>query len=375
LRADGAVGSRDWVLGLCMDSLLGTTRKKARVAAPLDEGLDALESATAAIARRHAHSFSEAQATRFVDAMEKLMATRKEVLAYRIQMERERRARPVDEVLLPSDILSAVLCHVAPNDLAASFFVCRHFQMAVRLAIAERGRRLGVLPGIVAKLSAQKLGVLEKHAKVATQHIVALSSRESREALKLLSTDILRVHFLAMASHVENHIGLGSHLPSATHARAQELRDTLNLLDKFKLPPRFLVTFAPERVEKSAVEFDAANFARPCVMKTLLALLTADFPCNKTALDLIARGAEFSETILDAIVAVDVEMLAIKAVLRDAETDSLFMADVLRLLAKLPKRALVPLRADLVQQSRERDEDFNRNKASELLVAMDMEGV
>ena len=353
---------------------MASTSKKARIAAPLDEALDALELATSAITRRHAHSFSTAQVTRFVGAMEKLMVTQSEVLALRQQMARDQRAWPVDEVLLPSDMLVATLCHVEPTDLAASSTVCRHFLLAAKLAVEERGGRLGVLPGVVAKLNAQKLGVLEKHATVANQHIVALSSRASREALMLLSTDILRLHFVALTDRLGTLVARGFHLPSAPPSRTHELQETLSLLDKFQLPPRFVAKFAPERIVLSAVDVDAQNLAQPCVLKTLLTLLAAQWPICKRAIDLISSGADWSARMRYAIVATDTEMAAFKTVLVSG-TESLFMMDILRLLEKLPPRALAPLRGHLVEQSRGRDEEYIVQKASEILIAMEMEGV
>jgi len=92
------------------------------------------------------------------------------------------------------------------------------------------------------------------------------------------------------------------------------------------------------------------------------------------AIKLLKSAVDWSKAMQDAIVAADTEMLAFKTVLV-SETESLYMADVFRLLAKLPTRTLAPLRGNLAELSRDRPEDWIRQKASDLLVAMDMDGV
>ena len=304
------------------------------------------------------------------------MKMHKKLAQLKAQMEEEQQKQPVVEAVLPLELLAAVLFHAPPEDLAAACAVCKHFQMATKLAVDDRGRGLGLLPCIVAKLTARKLNVLEAHAAAAAVHIRSLEAGASRQALQRVSVDILRVHFDALIARVDALVAQGAHAPEAPRVRVRELEEMLELLKRLDCDLLYLQLGDGKDGSGKA---NVALFAQPRVIKTLLALLAGSPPCNSRAVELLHR---LSWSAPESIVQADTaSMSAFRVAMNNSSSRNsmLFPMDVLRVLERLPTRALAPLRDELEHVGKDKYADrfgaseHERKKACELLIAMDMD--
>ena len=171
-----------------------TTSKARRLSSSNDQLLSLLEDT---ISRIDGKSLNEQHTKRMCDAEYALFRIRRPLELARLEM----RERPVEEVLLPADLLAVTVGRLSPREMAAAEVVCRAFQAAVHAASCARVRGLGLDDRTATpKLTCRLLERLE-HQIARAPALIKRLSLEDHATLQGFETCVLQLHIDEIAAH------------------------------------------------------------------------------------------------------------------------------------------------------------------------------
>ena len=220
---------------------MSSSNKRARLDEPtlsLDESIDALAAAASAVCKHGLQAFSRAQAKRFELVTKDVDGLRTKIRVREYEAKNARKQEPVEEQVLPLDLLAHALAHLNPKQIALTQPTCKHFKLAALRAVSVRAVRIGLRD--TERLSPQMLVTLEEQVKDAADLVDSLDGFEEAKASGLLllkashfPTDVVHLHRGTLIQHLTSLVDKGSKVLANYNKRpCNKLKLVLKLLEK-----------------------------------------------------------------------------------------------------------------------------------------------